>query len=215
MRTFALFVLLTTAAAPVAAQSAPPVGIRGFFAFTEQAFSAKNTFDAVFGKSSGEFLGGGAQVTIFDTFFGEIGGSQFAETGSRVVVANGSAFSLGIPLKATLNPVELTGGYRVRLKNLDWLRPYADAGVGWYSYKETCTAEAATCSAIDADLSARHNGFVMHGGVELRIHRWIGVTADLQYTHIPGIIGTDGASKAFNEQDLGGLGGRFRVIVGR
>jgi Outer membrane protein beta-barrel domain len=215
MRTVVLAALLMAAAAPTAAQSAPAVGVRGFFAFTEQAFTAKNTFDAVFGKSSGEFLGGGAEVVIFDTFFGEISGSKFEETGSRVVVASGNAISLGIPLKATLNPIELTGGYRFRVKSVDWLHPYADAGVGWYSYKETCTADAATCSAIDADLSARHNGFVMHAGAELRLHRWVGVSADLQYTHVPGIIGSDGASKAFNEQDLGGLGGRFRVIVGR
>jgi len=210
-----LAALLATGAAPAAAQSAPFVDVRGFFAFTEQAFSAKNTFNAVFGKSSGEFLGGGVQVVIRDSFFGEVSGSQFEETGTRVGVANGEAFPLGIPLKATLTPVELTGGYRFHLKQFEWLRPYADAGVGWYSYKETCTAAAATCSAIDADASAKHNGFVMHGGVELRLHRWVGVSADIQYTHIPGIVGTDGASKAFNENDLGGVGGRFRVIVGR
>ncbi|HMD36246.1 MAG TPA: outer membrane beta-barrel protein [Vicinamibacterales bacterium] len=215
MRAFVLAALVSTAAAPAAAQSAPPVGVRGFFAFTEQAFSAKNTFNAVFGKSSGEFLGGGVQVIVLDSFFGEVSGSRLEETGSRVVVANGDVVSLGIPLKATLTPIELTGGYRFRLRNLDWLRPYADAGVGWYSYKEACTAAAPTCSAIDADLSAKHNGFVMHGGVELRLHGWVGVSADVQYTHVPGIIGSDGASKAFNEQNLGGVGGRFRVIVGR
>jgi opacity protein-like surface antigen len=215
MRALLLTVLLAAAAVPAAAQTAQPVGVRGFFAFTEQAFSAKNTFNAVFGKSSGEFLGGGVQVTIFDSFFGEVSLSRFEESGNRVAVVNGSTFSLGIPLKATLTPIEVTGGYRFRVKNLDWLRPYADAGVGWYSYEETCTGAAPACSAIDANVSATHNGFVMHGGVELRLHRLVGVSADFQYTHIPGIIGTDGASKAFNEQDLGGVGGRFRVIVGR
>jgi outer membrane protein W len=196
MRTVVLAALLATAAAPAAAQSAQAVSVRGFFAFTEEAFAANKTFDAVFGKSSGEFLGGGVQVVIRKSFFGEVSGSHFQETGTRVAVVNGEAFPLGIPLKATL-------------------LPYADAGVGWYSYQEACTAAAATCSAIDANVSSRHNGFVMHGGVELRIHRWVGVSADVQYTHIPGVIGTDGASKAFNEQDLGGIGGRFRVIVGR
>src|SRR5262245_61835116 len=215
MRALVIAALLVTAAAPAAAQSAPPVDVRGFFAFTEQAFRAKNTFDAVFGKSSGEFLGGGVQVVIRDSFFGELSGSRFEQTGSRVVVANGAVFSLGITLKARLTPVELTGGYRFRLRRLVWLRPYADAGMGWYSYNQTFTAAAATCTAIDADVSAKHNGFVMHGGVEVRLHRWVGVSADFQYTHVPGIIGSDGASKAFNENDLGGVGGRFRVIVGR
>jgi len=202
-------------AAPAAAQSARPVSVRGFFAFTEEAFAANKTFNAVFGKSSGEFLGGGAQVTILDSFFAEVSASQFEKTGSRVAVVNGEAFSLGIPLKATIQPVELTGGYRFHIKGADFLRPYADGGVGWYSYKETCTAAAATCSAVNGDVTASHNGFVVHGGVEIQLHRWVAVSADFQYTHIPGIIGQDGASKAFNESDLGGIGGRFRVIVGR
>jgi len=111
--------------------------------------------------------------------------------------------------------VELTGGYRFHVKGLEFLRPYADGGVGWYSYKETCTAEVAVCAAVDGATTASHTGFVLHGGAEIRLHRWVGVSADLQYTHITGILGQDGASKAFGESDLGGLGGRFRVIVGR
>ena len=56
---------------------------------------------------------------------------------------------------------------------------------------------------------------MLNGGAEFRVHRWVGLSADVQFTHITGIIGQDGASQAFSESDLGGVGGRFRIIVGR
>ena len=212
--------LVALSAAPAAAQSSDPMfSIRPFVDVTDQSFTAKNTFGAVFGKSTFPILGAGVQVTILDQFYAEVSGSKFDQDGNRVAVVNGQVFNLGIPLNVTLTPIELTGGFRFRIlrhgKPIAWLRPYVGAGVGWFTYKETCTAAAATCAAIAGDVSARRNGFVLNGGAEFRLHRWVGVSADVQYTRVTGIIGQDGVSQAFAENDLGGVAGRFRVLVGR
>lgn len=210
--------LVGLSAAP-AAQSEPMFSIRPFVDVTDEAFTAKNTFSAIFGKSTFPLVAGGVQVTILDQFYAEVSGSKFEQTGNRVAVVNGQVFNLGIPLTATLTPIELTGGFRFRIlrhgQPIAWLRPYAGAGVGWYTYKETCTATAATCDAVSGDFSGKHTGFVLHGGAEFRLHRWVGVSADVQYTRVTGIIGQDGTSQAFSESDLGGVAGRFRVLVGR
>ena len=84
------------------------------------------------------------------------------------------------------------------------------AGVGSYKYEETSDASDAS-----ENLSARHTGFLAVGGAEVRVHPWIGLTADVQYSHITGILGSGGVSKELNENDLGGVSARFRVIVGR
>ena len=54
-----------------------------------------------------------------------------------------------------------------------------------------------------------------YGGIEFRVHRWIALSVDAQYTHIPGILGVGGISKDAGESDLGGVSGRFKLIVGR
>src|SRR2546429_612744 len=69
--------------------------------------------------------------------------------------------------------------------------------------------------ARSVDLDTRHVGFVVNGGVEFRAHRWIGVGADVQYTHVPGILGTGGVSQQAGENDLGGIAARLKLIVGR
>ena len=61
----------------------------------------------------------------------------------------------------------------------------------------------------------RHTGYLVTGGAEVRITRWVGVAADVAYTHVTGIIGESGISKDFGEGNLGGTAFRFKVIVGR
>jgi len=104
----------------------------------------------------------------------------------------------------------VTGGYRFRLPTLPRVRPYVAAGFGSYGYQETS-------SFADAgdNVDTRHAGFVVNGGAEFRLHRWIGVGVDVQYTHIPGILGTGGVSQQTGESDLGGVAARFKAIVGR
>jgi hypothetical protein len=197
-------------AAPVSAQDEPSLSIRPFFLVTDQSFAAVDSFDAVFGKTYFPFFGGGAQVVIHDRFFAEIGASRFRQTGERAFISGGKPFKLGIPLTATITPLEITGGYRFHLGSLPRVLPYASAGFGSYAYQETS-------SFADAgeDIDTRHSGFVVNGGAEFRLHRWIGLAVDVQYSHVPGILGTAGVSQQAGESDLGGVAARFKLVVGR
>ena len=206
-----VFLLLSLAlAAPAVAQTEPPLSIRPFFVATTQSFAAVDTFEATFGKTYFPFFGGGGQVVFKGTYFVEVTASRFQENGQRAYLSGGKAFKLGIPLTATITPFEVTGGYRFRLPKLPRVRPYAAAGVGSYGYQET-----SSFADSGDNVDTRHAGFVVNGGAEFRLHRWIGVAVDVQYTHVPGILGTGGVSQQAGESDLGGVAARFKAIVGR
>ena len=197
-------------AAPVAAQNPPAVSIRPFVMATGQSFAASDTFDASFGNTVFPFFGAGIQVVVNGGFFVEAGVSRFRQTGERAFFSNGTAFKLGIPLTATITPLEATGGYRFRMRQHPGVHPYVAAGFGSYRYQETSSfAEAGE------DVDTTHSGFVLNGGAEFRVHRWVGLAVDVQYSHVPGILGTGGLSQQAGENDLGGLAARLKLVVGR
>jgi outer membrane protein W len=195
-------------AAPVAAQDPPALSIRPFVMGAGQSFTAVDTFDATFGRTYDVFLGGGVQVVIHDRFYVEGTASRFTQTGQRAFRSAGQSFRLGIPLTATIIPLEVTAGYRFELSPR--LRPYIAAGVGSYGYKET-----SEFSDPAENVDVRHVGFVANGGAEFRLHPWFGLSADLQYTRVPGILGLGGVSLQAGENDLGGVAARLKLIVGR
>jgi hypothetical protein len=218
MKTIAACVFAVLTAVPVSAQStpAPPTpddppeaAFRGFFIATTQSFSASTTFDATFGGSRQPFFGGGAQVTTPVGVFVEFAVTRFKKTGQRAFINDGQAFPLGIPLTATVTPIELSVGYRFGAGRSRVI-PYAAGGIGRYLYKEE------SGFAADGDnVDTHHVGYLVNGGVEIRLQKWIGVAVDAQYTHVPGILGEGGISLDAGETDLGGVAARFKVIVGR
>lgn len=214
----ALCVTATAAAQPppddrrVVTRNAEAGGLsfRPFVMGAEQMFAAVNTFEAVFGQSHEPFFGGGLQVVFLRNYYVEIGASRFRKTGERAFRNNGQNFPLGLPLTAEITPFEVTGGYRINLRPGQPIVPYVGAGLGSYGYKETSPS-----SDPEENLEARHRGFVFTGGVEVRLHRWVHIDVDEQYTHVPGILGSGGLSKAAAESDLGGIAFRVKVVVGR
>ena len=100
-------------------------------------FAAKDSFEAVFGESVEPFLGGGLQFVDRNGFYIDVTASRFKKTGQRVFSSNGQTFGLGIPLTTTIIPIEVSGGYRIKLSGARRLVPYFGAGVGWYGYTET------------------------------------------------------------------------------
>ena len=232
MRFGIVLVALLAAAAPARAQGgvfdavgdAPAVSLRPFFQFSNEWFSASQTFNAVFGDDSAQFWGGGGQVTLWHgRVYGEVGVSRLVKNdqtlvGQRVFVGDdGGVFRLGIPVRVTIEPLEFTGGYRFNVHPR--VIPYVGAGFGIYHYTED--SDFAT-SAEKVDVTK--NGAIFHAGVEFRAFRWIGVAMDGQYTHLPGILGEGGASQQFaegtgssakGEADLGGWAARFKVVFGR
>jgi opacity protein-like surface antigen len=213
------------AAAPAAAQAPDDMSLRPFVMINQEQFAAKQTFDAVFESSSQTIFGGGLNV-VQENYYLELSASRFAKTGERAFLDNGEAFRLGIPLKVTWVPLELTVGYRFVPKRRPPPRstgparpgpapvprviPYIGGGVGLYRYTET-----SSFSGPGEDLDTRHVGGILEGGVEFRVHRWIALAGGVHYTRIPGIFGEAGISKDANETDLGGIAARFKVLVGR
>jgi len=193
---------------PAAAQEPPAISIRPFVFGSVQSFAATDTFNAVCGQSYDPFFGGGVQVVFDDRFVVELAASRFKQTGERAFISNGQSFRLGIPLTAKIVPFEITGGYRFKLSPR--VRPYVAAGFGTYKYTETSQFNQA-----GEDVDVRHAGFVLNGGADFRLHTWISIGADVQYTHVPGIIGTAGVSQQAGEDDIGGVAARFKLIVGR
>ena len=204
----ALVALLALVAPAASAQDEPDLAIRPFVFGTIQGFSAVESFDAVFGRSYEPFFGGGVQVIFHEQFLVELSASRFKQTGERAFISNGQSFRLGIPLTATLTPFEVTAGYRFKVSPR--VRPYIAAGVGTYQYKET-----SSFNDPGEDVDVRHAGFVVNGGADFRLHPWIRIGADVQYTRVPGILGTAGVAAQANENDLGGVAARFKLIVGR
>ena len=196
-------------AVPALAQNARPVSFKPFFVVTAEGFAADKSFDAIFGGSVQPLFGGGLEVTFKNRFFVDLTVLHFSKTGERSIVLNGQVFHLGIPLKATLTPIEVSAGYRFA-GHARRVVPYIGAGVGSYG-----VSQESDLAAAGDNVDARHVGYLVAGGAEIRVGQWLGLSGDLQYTHVPGILGKSGISQHYGEDDLGGLSVRFRVLVGR
>lgn len=203
-------VLMLLLAAPPARAQSRAIGVRAFALAADERFAADTTFKSVVGSATQPLWGGGVDVVVHRRFFVDFTVSRMSKSGQRVFLNNGEVFSLGIPLRMSLTPIELAGGYRLPIGRSPRVIPYGAAGVGLYEYSETSDF----ASAGD-DVRTSHAGFLARAGVEFRVTRWLGVSGDAQYTHVPGIFGRGGVSLDANEHDLGGLAGRLRVLVGR
>jgi hypothetical protein len=208
------FLLTTFLALPssIAAQSAMPadarlsIGAVGTIAV--ERFSADRTFDAIFGQPVGALLGGGVRVTHRRMFF-EVTASRFSRTGERGFSDEGEGFGLDIPLTVVIRPVEFSAGYRFTSARPS-ITPYLGGGLGIYRY-----AEMSPSADPGEEVTMSHAGWLLVGGAEFRLHRWVALAADIQYTNVPGILGQGGLSQEVDEPNLGGVAARFKIIFGR
>jgi len=203
--------LAQAAPRPALARRSRAVQIGGFGMFGQMNFDAKQSFDAIVGDPAGPIVGGGARVGLpFGGLFVEIGGWRFGDDGERAFVSNGQVIPLGIPVEITITPVEITGGWRFRMPRAPRLFPYAAGGFTSYGYKET-SQFAATTENVDE----RFNGYLIFGGAEVKLTRWLGVAGEVAWTTVPDAIGDSGVSDVFNDTNLGGTSFRFKITVGR
>ena len=196
---------LVLGSTPAFAQDPPSVSLRPFFMVTAEGFSAKETFSAVFGGTVQPLYGGGLELAFRNGLYFDFTASRFKKTGERAFFFDGNGFGLGIPLTVTMTPLEFTVG--ARSNPAPKVFPYFGGGVGSYRYEETST--------VDDSFSKTNFGWLVVGGVEYRFNDWIGISGDLQYTRVNGIIGEGGVSAEAGESNLGGTAGRFRVLIGR
>lgn len=183
--------------------------IRAFGATSTTWFTASSTFKAVLGQGTGQDFGGGLNLTQGPGYV-EIGARRFAETGERVfVAADGQVFPLGIPAQITITPLDITAGWRFQPR-FGRLIPHLGLGYTRMKYEETSDfAEG------DENVSESFNGFHVVGGAEVRVAPWVGLAGEVVWTSVADAIGEGGASKAFNETNLGGTSLRFKLVIGR
>lgn len=172
----------------------PPVEFRVFgYAGTEMTSAAKS-LDAVLGTNQLLLLGGGAEIILADRWLLRGTFSQFNKTGTRVFVGpDGAIFPLGIPLRITIRPLELSGGYRQPLTRLIAL--YAAAGYSRYAVKETSNDETEAFAG---------KGWHFLGGLEMKPVSHLLVAAEGQWTRTDEML-TGGVAAEFGESRLRGL----------
>ena len=117
---------------PVSAAQPRPGGIQvgGYAMFGRINFTASESFDAIVGEPSGTIFGGGARVGLpLGGLFVDVGAWRYRGEGERVFVADDQVFRLGIPVEITVTPIELSGGWRFRIRRAPNFVPYAGGGL--------------------------------------------------------------------------------------
>lgn len=219
----ALALLAATAPATAVAQTAPRrpstrqapaypdrLQIRPFVSAGTTWFTASKTFKAVLGSGQGQDFGGGINLTQGPAWI-EFGARRFSKSGERVFVTNGGqVFPLGIDTDVTITPLEVAAGWRFRPLFSGRVRPLLGVGYTRLRYEES-----AAFAQDGDDVDESFNGFHVVGGAEVRLHRWVGVAADVVWTSVADALGDGGASKAFGEDNLGGTSLRLKLVIGR
>jgi opacity protein-like surface antigen len=180
--------------------------LRPFGELAVDAFSAKNSFDAVTGSSIGFFYGGGIDLSLGRHLLVIAGVTHYQKTGERAFVYNGESFRLGVPLRLSVTPLSVNLAYRLRGR----FRPYVGGGVSAVLYRET-----SDYSSTGEDVSTTGTGFQAVGGLEIPLARRLSLAVEGQYQSIRGVLGDSGVSQAFGEKDLGGASARVRLIFGK
>ena len=187
------------------------IDIGGYAMFGRVNFTAAESFEAILGTTSGPLVGGGVRVGLpWYGLFADVGAWRFSADGERAFVFNNEVIPLGLPVEVTVVPIEVSVGWRARVRRLPKLVPYAAVGLTSMKYQETSDSST---PAENAD--ERFGGYHLLGGAEYKIVRWLGVAGEVAWTTVPDAIGESGASRAFNETDLGGTTLRVKITIGR
>jgi opacity protein-like surface antigen len=180
---------------------------RVYAVFGTTLLSAADSFDAVAGSNRALTIGAGGTVTVWKGLFVDGAFSQIAVDGERVFVNEGTVFPLGIPLEIRMRPLDVGAGWRWTAGRLS---PYAGGGFTWMSYTET-----SDFADTGEDLDESQTGWLLLGGVDVQLSRWVHIGGDVRYRSVNGVLGAGGVSEIYGEGNLGGFGALARVSIGR
>jgi opacity protein-like surface antigen len=181
--------------------------IRAFGDAGGQLFTARNSFDAILGRKLSSVYGAGGQIVLPNGVFVQASVDRLRHNGSLALGSGDQVFSLGIPNRLTVTPVQVTGGYRV--ENTARLASYFGGGVGWHTLKE----ESPSIPGAQP-ITTRNVGYHVLGGAELNVLRWVWIAGEVQWATVPKALGESGVSAVFGEEDLGGTTFRFKIFFG-
>ena len=154
--------------------------------------------------------GGGVRVTnLWRTLFVEVHASRWSTSGERAFVdSTGEVFPLGIPLDVDARHVDVSVGWRFYPRQRPSIRtavPYFAGGAGIVRYRE----ESPFAEPGD-DVRISETTYHVAAGFDYPLNRWLAIAADARYRYAPNLVGDNGVSSAFEEDDLGG----FQLTVG-
>jgi hypothetical protein len=213
---------------PSAAQDAPPARkptaalapreplyvIDAHVQFGRLSQTARDSFAAILGTSSGQVFGAGAELALRNGLFVRADVSHFSGEGERVELIDDEIVPLGIPVTLSLTPIEFSGGYRfsaIRLgrRGQVMLVPFAGAGAGVVRFREETDD-----SHPDEQASERFASYHVLVGLDVPLGRRVAIGTELTRRWVRDGLGSGGISEAFGETDLGGttLLTRVRVI---
>jgi len=87
---------------------------------------------------------------------------------------------------------------------------YVGGGLTIFGYEET-----SDFAEPDENVDKQYLGFVVMGGVEVSLTRWLHLRGDLRYRQANDALGLGGVSEHFDEDRLGGFGAGLHLVVGR
>lgn len=181
--------------------------VRGFGQAGASLFTAKNSFETIFGTAAGTMFGAGGQVVFPNGGFVQASGERFTKTGSRVFVSGTQVFTLDVPDTITVTPIHVTVGYRDHTYRA--AAPYFGVGLGWQMFREE-SSSAADAQQVDHG----HISYHVMGGIEIPVSAWLSVAGEIQWTGVPNGLGDAGIGTVVHEDDLGGVAFRFKLIIG-
>jgi opacity protein-like surface antigen len=204
---------LRTAPTPAAQRarttSSNQVGVRGFGTIAFDKMTASDSFKAVTESDTTTLFGGGVQGTnLWRGLFAEVGAEVTSLDGERVFVGpDDEVFRLGIPVQIKMRRVDVVVGWRT---TVDRFTTYGAAGPTFLKYEET-----SDFADPGENVDQSNTGFVLLGGGEISVTRWVHIRGEVRYRRIKDAIGLGGVSAHFDETDLGGFGAALKIAVGR
>ncbi len=204
----AVALLLSTPVDLYAQNEQGGLAVHGYATFSTLYLAASQTFDAVSGSSRTASATAGMQVAgLWKGLMFDAAWSRTAIDGERISIDDDGTFPLGIPLRVTMKPLDIAGGWRRH--DGRWL-PYAAIGISRLHYEETSEGNVA-----GEDLETTSIGPLIVGGLDFRVSRFVLIGGELRYRHLGGILGAGGASAAFEEGSAGGWTVGARMSIGR
>jgi opacity protein-like surface antigen len=200
-------------AARALAPREPLYSIDAHIQFGHLSQTARDSFAAILGNSSGQVFGAGAELAFRQGFFVRADVSYFRDEGERVEMVDGEIVPLGIPLTLSLTPIEFSGGYRLSAVRFGRrgqvaLVPFVGAGAGVVRFREETDDEHP-----DEQTSERFTSYHMLVGLDVPLGKRVAIGGELTRRWVRDGLGSGGISEAFGETDLGGTTMWTRVRI--
>jgi hypothetical protein len=196
-----------------APQRAATIGVQGMALVGVNWPRATRSLEATGLDTKPVEIGGAVQVmNIWRDLFAQVSASRTKTTGERVFIDDaGTSFPLGIPLSVKATYVDISAGWKFAPADVDlqnvWT--YFGGGAGLVKYAET-----SPFAQPGDDLESSSASYHLRGGVEVRLLKWLSLSADMLYRWVPNVLGEGGASAAFEEDDFGGFHAGIGLRVG-